>query len=106
MPVTIETIRDAARIINGHVVRTPSLPSPALSDITGARVVLKLENLQVTGSFKPRGALVKLAGLDDAAREAGVIAASAGNHGQGVAYHACRLGIPATIVMPTRTPFN
>lgn len=106
MTVTIDDIRNAATLIEGQVVRTPTVPSRTLSEITGARVTLKFENLQYTGSFKDRGALVKLSSLSEAERSAGVIAASAGNHAQGVAYHAQRLGIPATIVMPSATPFN
>jgi len=106
MTVTLEDIRAAARQLETRVVRTPALPSPALSDICGADIVLKLENLQVTGSFKPRGAYIKLAGLSDKEKKAGVVAASAGNHAQGVAYHARDLGIPATIYMPEGTPFT
>ncbi len=104
--VTIEAIRDAAATIAGAVVRTPTVHSPTLSAATGAEVVLKLENLQHTASFKARGALVKLLHLEPGAARRGVIAASAGNHAQGVAYHARRLGIPATIVMPMHTPFT
>jgi threonine dehydratase len=105
--VTIDDVRRAAATIAGHVVRTPAISAPRLAEATGAReVILKLENLQFTGSFKDRGAYNKLASLDAAARKAGVIAMSAGNHAQGVAYHAGRLGIPATIVMPDGTPFN
>ena len=104
MPVTIETIRDAARLIEGAVMRTPCLPAPKLSQITGAEIFVKYENLQVTNAFKERGALVKLASLSKAERTRGVIAMSAGNHAQAVAYHAARLGIPATIVMPEPTP--
>jgi threonine dehydratase len=81
------------------------LPAPKLSALTGADVRIKYENLQVTNSFKERGALNKLTALDLAARERGVIAMSAGNHAQAVAYHAMRLAIPATIVMPVTTPF-
>ena len=107
MGVTIDDIRRAATTIAGHVVRTPAIMAPRLAEATGAReVILKLENLQYTGSFKDRGAYNKLASLDAAARKSGVIAMSAGNHAQGVAYHAGRLGIPATIVMPDGTPFN
>src|SRR6185437_9826818 len=80
--------------------------SPALSALTGAEIVLKLETLHPTGSFKERGALNKLKSLTPEERAAGVIAMSAGNHAQGVAYHARRLGIPATIVMPEGTPFT
>ncbi len=81
------------------------LPAPRLSALTGAEVYVKYENLQVTNSFKDRGALNKLASLNEAERKRGVIAMSAGNHAQSVAYHAARLGIPATIVMPVTTPF-
>src|SRR6267154_2448042 len=81
------------------------LPAPKLSALTGAEVFVKYENLQVTNSFKERGALVKLAALSADDRARGVIAMSAGNHAQAVAYHAKRLGIPATIVMPVTTPF-
>ena len=102
--VTLDDIRGAARLIRGAVLRTPTLPAPNLSALTGAEIFVKYDNLQVTGSFKERGALVKLASLDEAARRAGVIAMSAGNHAQAVAYHARRLGIPATIVMPVTTP--
>ena len=106
MTVTAQDIREAAGLLDGQIVRTPTLHSRTLSDIAGCGIWLKFENLQYTASFKDRGAYVKLASLDDAARKAGVIAASAGNHAQGVAYHARRLGIPATIVMPSQTPFN
>jgi threonine dehydratase len=102
--VTIDQIRQAADAIAGRVVDTPCLHSRTLSRVTGAHVFLKFENLQFTASFKERGALNKLRGLDDRQRRAGVIAASAGNHAQGVAYHAQRLGIPAVIVMPRHTP--
>jgi threonine dehydratase len=104
--VTIDDIRAAAQQIAGEVLRTPAVRAPALSTASGAEVTVKLENLQYTGSFKPRGALVKLLSLDAAQRKAGVVAASAGNHAQGVAFHARRLGIPATIFMPLGTPFN
>src|SRR5258705_9960780 len=80
------------------------LPAPKLSALTGADVYVKYENLQVTNSFKDRGALVKLTSLREAERRRGVIAMSAGNHAQAVAYHAARLAIPATIVMPVTTP--
>jgi threonine dehydratase len=107
MTITLEDIRRAASVIAGQVVRTPAVPARRLAESTGAReVVLKLENQQYTGSFKDRGAYNKLASLDDAAKKAGVIAMSAGNHAQGVAYHAQRLKIPATIVMPQGTPFT
>jgi threonine dehydratase len=103
--VTIADIEAARRVIKGAVLRTPMLPAPRLSALTGADVYVKYENLQVTNSFKDRGALVKLTSLSDIERKRGVIAMSAGNHAQSVAYHAARLGIPATIVMPVTTPF-
>lgn len=102
---TIDDIRRAADLIAGSVLRTPFLPAPRLSRLTGADIHVKYENLQATSSFKDRGALVKLTALAEAERRRGVIAMSAGNHAQAVAYHAQRLGIPATIVMPKTTPF-
>jgi threonine dehydratase len=105
LSVTFADIEAARRLIDGVVLRTPMLPAPKLSALTGADVYVKYENLQVTNSFKDRGALVKLASLSDAERKRGVIAMSAGNHAQSVAYHAARLGVPATIVMPVTTPF-
>ena len=92
-------------LIEGVVLRTPFLPAPRLSLLTGAEVFVKYENLQATSSFKERGALVKLLSLSPEERARGVVAMSAGNHAQAVAYHAQRLGIPATIVMPRPTPF-
>src|SRR3546814_2370225 len=106
MTVTIEDIRAAAEVIAGQVEETPTVHSAALSSMLDAEVFLKLETLQRTGSFKDRGALVKLTSLPEEAARRGVIAVSAGNHAQGVAYHAQRLGIPATIVMPLGTPFT
>ncbi len=103
--VTLADIEAARRTIAGHVLRTPLLAAPHLSELTGADVAVKYENLQVTNSFKERGACVKLAALDADERRRGVIAMSAGNHAQAVAYHARRLAIPATIVMPVTTPF-
>ena len=103
-PPTIDDIRAAAERIKGAVVRTPMLVSRTLSEIVGAEVWLKFENLQFTAAYKERGALNKLLQLTPAERARGVIAASAGNHAQAVAYHAKRLGIPATIVMPANTP--
>ncbi|MBK7950755.1 MAG: threonine ammonia-lyase [Deltaproteobacteria bacterium] len=94
----------AARRIAGSVVRTPCLESRTLSEITGARVFVKFENLQFTASFKERGALAKLLALSAEERERGVVAMSAGNHAQAVAHHATRLGIRSTIVMPLYTP--
>lgn len=104
IPVTIADIRAAAARIAGSVVRTPTLLSKTLSDITGAEVWLKFENLQFTAAYKERGALNKLLQLDPASRSKGVIAASAGNHAQGLAYHGRRIGVPVTIVMPVSTP--
>jgi threonine dehydratase len=103
--VTFADIKAARSVIADHVLRTPLLPAPPLSTLTGAEVYVKYENLQVTNSFKERGACVKLAALGAAERRRGVIAMSAGNHAQAVAYHARRLAIPATIVMPVTTPF-
>ena len=103
-PPTIDDIRAAAERIKGAVIRTPMLVSRTLSEIIGAEVWLKFENLQFTAAYKERGALNKLLQLTAEERERGVIAASAGNHAQAVAYHAKRLGIPATIVMPESTP--
>jgi threonine dehydratase len=105
MSITLTDIEAAQRRIAAAVLRTPMLPAPKLSALTGAEVFVKYENLQVTNSFKERGAFNKLASLDAAARRRGVIAMSAGNHAQAVAYHAARLNIPATIVMPVTTPF-
>jgi threonine dehydratase len=105
LSIALADVEAARRAVAGHVLRTPMLPAPRLSDLTGARVHVKYENLQVTNSFKERGALAKLASLSAAERRRGVIAISAGNHAQAVAYHAARLSIPATIVMPELTPF-
>ncbi len=104
MTVTPDDIRRAAAQIAGEVVRTPLIPARRLGEALGCELYLKLENLQYTGSFKDRGALVKLKSLTAAQAKRGVIAMSAGNHAQGVAYHAQRLGIPATIVMPEFAP--
>ena len=103
-PPSIEEIRDAAGRIAGAVIRTPMLVSRTLSTIIGAEVWLKFENLQFTAAYKERGALNKLLQLTPEERARGVIAASAGNHAQAVAYHGKRLGIPVTIVMPEPTP--
>jgi threonine dehydratase len=105
MAITLADVEAAQRTIAGRVLRTPMLPAPKLSALTGASVRVKYENLQVTNSFKERGALNKLASLTAAERARGVIAMSAGNHAQAVAYHAAQLGIPSTIVMPVTTPF-
>jgi threonine dehydratase len=99
-PITLDDIRAASQRLHGHVLETPCLPSRTLSALAGCEVFLKFENLQFTASFKERGALNKIAQLSDEERGRGVLAVSAGNHAQGVAYHAQRLGIPATIVMP------
>ena len=103
-PVSLADVRAAAARIAGAVERTPCLRSRTLSQLTGAEVWLKFENLQFTASFKERGALNKLLTLSEAERARGVIAMSAGNHAQGVAYHAARLGVRAVIVMPRGTP--
>jgi threonine dehydratase len=104
--VTLADVRAAAAVIDGAVMRTPLAPSRTLSSITGADVSIKFENLQFTASFKERGARNRLHHLAPDERARGVVAASAGNHAQGVAYHAHLLDVPATIVMPTPTPAN
>ncbi|ODP39034.1 threonine ammonia-lyase [Sphingomonas turrisvirgatae] len=103
---TIGDILAAAQRLRGSIVRTPSLPSLTLSRIAGCSIVLKFENHQFTASFKERGALNKLLRLSEQGAPSGVCAVSAGNHAQGLAYHAARLGIPATIVMPAGTPMT
>lgn len=105
MSLELKDIQAAARLLEGEIIRTPMLKSRGLSQITGADVYVKFENQQVTNSFKARGAFVKLSSLNDDEKRRGVIAMSAGNHAQAVAYHAARLNIPATIVMPENTPF-
>jgi threonine dehydratase len=105
MTLTYEAIVDAAGRLKGHIERTPCRHSRTLSEITGAEVWVKFENLQFTAAYKERGALNMLLTLGENARKRGVIAASAGNHSQGLAYHAARLGVPVTIVMPRTTPF-
>ena len=102
--LTLQDIRDAAVRLQGHLLDTPCVESKTLSQIVGAQVFLKFENLQFTASFKERGACNRLALLTDAERARGVVAMSAGNHAQGVAYHAQRLGLRAVIVMPRFTP--
>jgi threonine dehydratase len=104
LPVSLADVERARDVIRGHILRTPMLPAPRLSQLTGAEVFVKYENLQVTNSFKDRGALNKLSSLTAAERARGVIAMSAGNHAQAVAHHAARLKIAATIVMPVTTP--
>ena len=104
MVIDFEQIQAAAARLKGHIERTPLRHSRTLSQITGAEVWIKFENLQFTAAYKERGALNKLLQLTADERKRGVIAASAGNHAQGLAYHAARLGIPVTIVMPSNTP--
>jgi len=105
MTLTFAQIEAAAERLKGHIERTPCHHSRTLSEITGAEIWVKFENLQFTAAYKERGALNKLMQLTPEERARGVIAASAGNHSQGLAYHASRLGIPVTIVMPVATPF-
>ncbi|MFN9497057.1 MAG: threonine ammonia-lyase [Erythrobacteraceae bacterium] len=102
--LTIDDVRAAAARIGGAVVNTPMMHSITLSEITGADIWLKFENLQFTAAYKERGALNALLQLTDEQRSRGVIAASAGNHSQGLSYHGTRLGVPVTIVMPKPTP--
>jgi threonine dehydratase len=104
LPVMLRDIEAAAGVIDGFVKRTSFDHSRTLSDITGASLWLKFENLQFTATFKERGALNRLSALSADERQRGVIAVSAGNHAQGVAYHAARLAIPATIFVPVGTP--
>jgi threonine dehydratase len=106
LPVDAGDVTRAAAAIAGAITKTPLVPAPSLSEAAGCEVWLKLETQHPTGSFKERGALNKLLALNANERGAGVVAMSAGNHAQGVAYHARRLGIPATIVMPEGTPFT
>ena len=105
MTLAFDDIVAAHERVKGHIERTPCRRSRTLSEITGAEVWVKFENLQFTAAYKERGALNKLLQLGENVRTRGVIAASAGNHSQGLAYHAARLGIPVTIVMPKATPF-
>ncbi len=102
--LTLDDVRAAAQRIEGAVVRTPMMHSLTLSEITGAEIWLKFENLQFTAAYKERGALNALLHLSDEQKQRGVIAASAGNHSQGLSYHGTRLGVPVTIVMPRTTP--
>src|SRR5687768_15262698 len=101
---SLNDIKAAAERIKGAVLRTPMMKSETLSAIVDAEIWLKFENLQFTAAYKERGALNKLLQLSEAERKQGVVAASAGNHAQAVAYHGRRLGIPVTIVMPVSTP--
>jgi threonine dehydratase len=105
MTLDITAIRAAAARLAGQIERTPCRYSKTLSKITGAEVWVKFENLQFTAAYKERGALNKLMLLSNSEKAKGVIAASAGNHAQGLAYHGARLGVPVTIVMPKTTPF-
>ena len=105
MTLSLDDIKAAAVRVAGHIERTPCRRSRTLSEITGAEVWVKFENLQFTASYKERGALNKLLKLTPEEKQRGVIAASAGNHAQGLAYHGQRLGVPVTIVMPKGTPF-
>ena len=100
----VADVRAAAERIAGAVVRTPTMRSQTLSKITGAEIWLKFENQQFTAAYKERGALNALLMMDETQRQRGVIAASAGNHSQGLSYHGSRLGVPVTIVMPRTTP--
>ena len=105
LSIDLADVRDAQARLGGQIAATPCLHSQTLSQLTGASIYLKFENLQFTASFKERGALNRLLQLGPEERARGVCTMSAGNHGQAVAYHAHRLGIPATIVMPRQTPF-
>jgi threonine dehydratase len=105
LPVSFEDVEAAATRIAEHIPPTPIAASPALDAVTGTDVTVKLENLQRTGSFKERGACNRVLLLDDDERSCGVIAMSAGNHGQALAFHAARLGVPCTVVMPEHAPF-
>jgi len=102
--LTLKNIQDAASLLQGFVQKTPLIQAPWLNELTEGTVYLKLENMQITGSFKLRGAYVKLCSLTEEEKAQGVITMSAGNHAQGVAYHAKKMGIPAVIVMPEDTP--
>lgn len=106
MTITAADVRRAAEVVGPDIVRTPTSHSRTLSAMSGAEVVIKFENLQFTGSFKDRGSAYHLRSLSEADRQRGIIALSAGNHAQGVAYHAGRMGLEATIVMPASAPFN
>ncbi len=104
MAVTFADIAEAHRLMAGEIVRTPTLPAPKLSALTGAEVFVKYDNMQATGAFKERGAFNRMRQLGEEERRRGVIAMSAGNHAQAVAWQARKLGVPATIVMPEGTP--
>jgi threonine dehydratase len=102
--ITFADVERAANLIKGEVIRTPMLPAPRLSALTGAEIFIKYDNMQATGAFKERGACNKMLQLSESEKQRGVIAMSAGNHAQAVAYHARKLGVQATIVMPEGTP--
>ena len=104
MDVTLEEIQKAELRIRDHIYFSPSRLSDSLSQVTGQEVFLKLDNLQRTGAFKERGALNRILLLSEEEKRRGVIAASAGNHAQAVAYHATQRGVPSRIVMPLMTP--
>ena len=104
LAITYRDVFEATKLICGRVLRTPTLPAPKLSEMTGAHVFVKYENMQLTGAFKDRGALVKMLSLGEEERRRGVIAMSAGNHAQAVAFRAREMGVPALIVMPEGTP--
>ncbi len=104
MTVSFADIAEAHRLMAGEIVRTPTLPAPKLSALTGAEVFVKYDNMQATGAFKERGAFNRMRLLGEEERRRGVIAMSAGNHAQAVAWQARKLGVPATIVMPEGTP--
>ncbi len=106
LPVTLDDVYAAHEPLGETVLRTPLVEALALSALTGAAVYLKLENLQRTGALKARGAGVRLMNLPEDEKAAGAATTSAGNHAQGVAYHAASLGIRATIFMPENTPFT
>src|SRR5262245_26365680 len=106
MPIAADEVHAAAARLRERTVRTPFAYSQVLSDLTGARVWLKFENLQFTASFKERGALNRLLQLSPTEKSAGVCAVSAGNHAQAVAYHATALSMKSVVVMPKNTPFT
>lgn len=101
--IDLQQIKEAAEILKGITIRTPTISAPWLNTLTKGEVFLKLENLQITGSFKLRGSYIRLSKLTQEERSRGIITMSAGNHALGIAYHAQRMGIPATIVMPKNT---
>ena len=106
MAISAKDILNARERMGNSILRTPTIYSPGLSKMTGADIHLKLENQQVTSSFKPRGAFTRIEAMDKASARKGVIAMSAGNHAQAVAYHAFQRSMPSVIVMPAQTPFS